>query len=190
MILLTHRRGNPTKLDWLVKAADRLAAERQRLSVEHTFEINPLNAANKRKFVLQLKQHFALSGLSVQKLKQFINDSKILDLVLSDNFDANHTTLRQHLLLTEAILSVLIKLPMPKHLDKWIETKTVQKIISTIKLPERTNITQTNPKLEMSQNVRKVLVWCVKQKWQVDKIALKLGIPIDEVIELVSELSL
>ena len=187
MIALTHRRGNPTKLDWLVKAADRLAAERQRLPVEHTFEINPLDSLTKRKFVSQLKQHFALNGLSVEKLKEFIDKSTILDFVLSDNFDANSTTLRQHLLLTEAIFEVLIKLPMPKHLDKWIKTKAVKKAVSTIKLPNKSSVKHVNAKLELSQNVRKVLVWCVKQKWQVDKIALKLGVTVDEAISLISK---
>lgn len=142
-----------------------------------------------RELIKQLRTHFTQHRLDVKKLREFIETNRILETSVADNSDINKTTLRQHLLLTEQTLNLLLQLPQPKHLDKWIETKTVQEFLRKNLEPiPRLSITCTPVHdIKVNQQVRNAVEFAIGNGWDEKRIALEFGATIREVKELIAE---
>ncbi len=191
MIEKTHTRGNPTKIEWLVNGADRLASKFERCTlVEDGFRCPTWDKTLEEKLLKQIRTHFAQNKLDIDALRKFIEQNQILETFVADTFDVNKTTLRQHLLLTEQILGLLLQLPQPKHLDKWIETVHVQKFLcENIKPIPKLNVAFTSMReIKVDQNVRNIIEFALNQKWDEKKIALEFGVTVKEIRDIVAKM--
>ena len=130
LVKKTHSFGNPEKEEWLVKLADRKASELQRVISFPKLDSNIFQETIRKIVEKEFIEHFKRHGLDTKKLRRFIERNQWLDLIPADTSDAENSSLREHLLLTEHILSTLLELreehPFNKNLISWFNTKKIQ----------------------------------------------------------------
>jgi hypothetical protein len=184
----SHTHGNPTKMEWLVKGADRLAAQIQRNdSDEPTSPILTADRYLQRMLMADLRDHFAKNALNVNSLRFFIEGNQVLEIISADDRDTDRSSLRQHLLLTEQILNLLLALstesPLPKHLDGWVKTKRVLTYVTNhIKpIPPLRVTIKPQPKPLLDRTVRSYLENACRNGYTDEKIAFELGLTREEV---------
>ncbi len=135
MIKKTHSFGNPEKEEWLLKLADREASERQRVVSFPRQDSNIIQEIVKKIVEKQFMKHFEKHGANTEKLRKFVQENQWLDSILADTSDMQNSSLREHLLLTEQILSILLELreehPFNKNLISWFNTKKIQQQLET-----------------------------------------------------------
>jgi len=130
LIEKTHSFGNPEKEEWLLKLADRKASELQRVASFPRQDSNIIQEIVKKIVEKQFMKHFEKHGANTEKLRKFVQENQWLDLIPADTSDVQNSSLREHLLLTEQILSILLELreehPFNKNLISWFNTKRIQ----------------------------------------------------------------
>lgn len=188
LIERSHSHGNPTKMEWLVKGADRLAAQIQRNDSDEAS--SPVLTADRylqRMLMTDLRDHFAKNSLNVNSLRSFIARNQVLEIITADDRDVNRNSLRQHLLLTEQILNLLLTLSteyrLPKRLDGWIQTKRVLTYVTShIKptSPLRVNI-RPQPRPQLNKTMRSYLQNAGRNGYTDEKIAFELDLTNEEV---------
>jgi len=139
----------------------------------------------------QLQHHFGRHGTDLGSLRSFVARSKALEAVCADTNDITCTTLRQHLLLTEQILNLLLQLPIPKRIDSWIRNKKLHEFLKNNLKPIR-GLPTPSPrlKIKVDQRLLNALEFATQSKWKEDKIALELGITLEETKRLMRFLKL
>jgi CRISPR/Cas system-associated exonuclease Cas4 (RecB family) len=160
----THNLGNESGEEWLIKVADRKACEIQRLNFADDLIENSITHSNSptlyyvknlrsglSEYVLpeiqkilyvKLREHLIINNLDVSELRKFIKNNHWLDAIKADVKDINDSSLREHLLLTEKILDLIIEFlgdhPTTNY-AKLLENKEleefIQKNLETIKKP-------------------------------------------------------
>lgn len=179
-----------------MKAADQLAAELQRENIlEKEFLIHTEDKNLQQEFIKQLRLHFANNGLSVEKLKEFITSNEFLEIILADKNDANKSSLREHLLLTEQILNLQMKLfdteKIPKRFDSWIKTEKLRKFLQeNLKtIPRLRRKIFCKQEIKIDQSLRNAVEFALENNWNEKRIALHLCITVEEVKKIVSSIN-
>lgn len=144
----THSFGNLANEYWLLKIADRKASSIQRDNgIDSNIDYNIDNKFLKsevpesllptvqRILYNQFREHFIINDFDLSSLRKFISGNQWLEIVRSDVNDCNETSLREHLLMTEQILNILIKyieenptknisdLQKSKSLDRYVKER-------------------------------------------------------------------
>lgn len=167
-----------------MNAADRLASNIQRNNIQSVdFEFIRLDDGLKRKLVWQLREHFALHGLDVGKLRKLIERSRLLESIPADKSDANRSTLRAHLLMTEDVLRLLLEIPQPKSLAQWVKTRKVRRFVAErLKPIKPLDVIRITPnKTVPDQRMRNALEFALENGWNEARIAMELCLTLEDV---------
>ena len=172
-----------------MNAADRLASDLQRNNVQSTdFEFIQLDEKLKQKLIKQLKKHFSLHA-DVKRLRKFVERNRILESIPADKSDANKSTLRSHLLMTEDVLRLLLEIPQPKNLAQWVKTKKVKRfVLERLKPIQKLTVVRTTSCMTLDQRMRNSLEFAVNNGWNEARIAMELGMTLKDVRRMLSSI--
>lgn len=118
----THSFGNPIDDYWLLKIADRKACKFQRSNGDDDATYGTKNKCKLLKNEVpesllptiqrilhnQFREHFIINDFDLNNLRKFIYNNQWLDMIRADVNDHNESSLREHLLMTEQMLDLLI----------------------------------------------------------------------------------
>ncbi|MBD3155100.1 MAG: hypothetical protein GF368_00405 [Candidatus Aenigmarchaeota archaeon] len=186
-----HKRGNGKDYLCLVKYADQFSSEIQRVNAEDF--VIPQGKYHRYlvgRFDRELRSHFWTNKADLNKMRNFIAKNQILEEIPSDVRDSTRTSLREHSLLTEQILCLLIDavelFPCPECLYEWVGLKQVNDyLVKNVKnIPKlRTSKELLKVKRELSGSwipqrpkFQQAIVKLNSYGWGVDKIAHHFGL--------------